>query len=269
MFNPMLAQDFNNVSFPVALEPKLDGIRMLAAIENGVVSLFTRTGKSLDHLEGIAYAVSKLGVNNVVLDGELLAANFDATISLSSRKGEDNSESLVFHVFDVIPLNGTAGPYSERRKDVESLTESERIKIVPMVVAQNQAEFEAFRTKCREDGFEGVMVKTLYGRYVGGRSSDWLKAKDFLTFDARIVGFEEGKGRYAGTLGALIVEGEYEGRTVRTRVGTGFDDEQRNSFWAKRHQISDYMVEIQCQEITKAGSARFPVFLRRRLDRCA
>ena len=274
--SPMLAKDGGNnvVSFPVALEPKLDGIRMLAVIENGVVSLFTRTGKSLDHLEGIAYAVSKLGVNNVVLDGELLADDFDETISLSSRKGKDNSDLLAFHVFDMVDMEEftdewcTRLPYIKRRYLTKFLPESERVKIVPWIIAYSADEFDRFRTKCREDGFEGVMVKTLNGRYASGRSSDWLKAKDVLTFDARIVGFEEGKGRYAGTLGALIVEGEYEGRTVRTRVGTGFDDEQRNSFWAKRHQNIDYMVEIQCQEITKGGSARFPVFLRRRMDRC-
>ena len=185
-----------------------------------------------------------------------------------TQRREDNSESLVFHVFDVVHRNWNE-TYLERRYRVDTLAESERIKIVPMAVAQSQAEFEAFRTKCRADGFEGVMVKTLYGYYVGGRSSDWLKAKDVLTFDARIVGLERGKGRYGRTLGALIVEGEYEGRTVRTKVGSGFSDEQRHSFWDNRRQLRGSMVEIQCQEITKGGSARFPVFLRRRLDRCA
>ena len=271
--SPMLATDGVFLpEFPVALEPKLDGIRMLAAVENGTVSLFTRNGKPLDHLCGIADAVSKLGVNNVVLDGELLAADFDATISLSSRKGADNSASLVFHVFDVVSLDGYSSgvcleSYADRRKRVESLTESERVKIVPMVVAESASEFEAFRTKCRADGFEGIMAKSLTGQYSNDRSDDWLKFKDFLTFDAQIVGFEEGKGRYAGTLGALIVEGEYEGRTIRTKVGSGFDDEQRNAFWAQRSQTPDYMVEVKCQEITKRGSARFPVFIRNRFDR--
>ena len=54
-FTPMLAIDGTNagVRFPVAMEPKLDGIRMIAVVKNGVVSLLSRSGKSLDHLKGI------------------------------------------------------------------------------------------------------------------------------------------------------------------------------------------------------------------------
>ena len=298
VFKPMLAKDGGIApeKYPVALEPKYDGIRALAAVrgiagKEYTVSFQSRSGKPFPSrlaklAEHIAESVNQrfaggrgmsLPRHGFVLDGELVARDgtFGDTQSLVMAKhGGDPSDDLRFMVFDMIPLGmdgspcpiGSMEPYALRRREA-----LERIvptlcgmKLAPMVIAYNERMFQDFRTKCRAFGFEGVMSKDLDATYKPGRSGAWRKHKDILTLDARVVSFEEGVGKFAGMLGAVMVEGEYEGRTVRCRVGTGFTDEQRHAFWESRDAMRGQMVEVECQEITVDGSARFPVFLRTR-----
>ena len=78
-----------------------------------------------------------------------------------------------------------------------------------------------------------------------------------------ITGFQEGTGKYKGTLGALICD--YNGVTVD--VGSGFSDKIRKNFWAHRKDLLNITVEIQGQEKTEDGSIRFPVFIQLRSDK--
>ena len=276
---PMLAKDGGNAPahYPVALEPKYDGIRALAVIRNGAVAIQSRTGKPFP--SGLAKLVHALGETarchspgecDFMLDGELVARDgaFADTQSLVMAKhGGDPSEHLRFMVFDRVPAGWEAMPYRQRRALMEkALHLPPGVEIAPMVIAGNEAEFRAFRAKCRADGFEGVMSKDLDAPYVAGRSGAWRKHKDILTLDGRIAALEEGVGRFAGTLGAVTVEGVYEGRRVKCSVGTGFTSGQRDTLWNGRDGMIGKMAEIKFQEITVGGSVRFPVFVRLRSD---
>jgi DNA ligase-1 len=81
-----------------------------------------------------------------------------------------------------------------------------------------------------------------------------------------IVGFEEGTGRNENRLGAIICEGEDNGRRIRVNVGTGFSDGDRDGYWDARHDLLGHLVEVQADAVTQnqdgTYSLRFPRFLR-------
>ena len=78
--------------------------------------------------------------------------------------------------------------------------------------------------------------------------------------DLKIIGFEEGEGKYKGVLGNLICD--YKG--YQLGVGSGFDDGQRKEIWNNQEKYLNRIAEIQYFEETyndKGGlSLRFPVF---------
>jgi DNA ligase-1 len=75
---------------------------------------------------------------------------------------------------------------------------------------------------------------------------------------------EEGTGRNAGRLGALVCKGEDQGVFIETNVGTGLSDEQRKDFWARKDELIGFIVEVKADTVTQnengTYSLRFPRF---------
>ena len=105
------------------------------------------------------------------------------------------------------------------------------------------------------------MINIALAPYEFRRTNFLLKCKKFNSCDLRIVDFEEGSGRLAGTLGAILVRYK-DGNIVK--VGSGFYDSLRDLIWAKRDVYLGAIVEIQYfEETTNADggiSLRFPIF---------
>ena len=112
----------------------------------------------------------------------------------------------------------------------------------------------------REKGAEGLMCN-LDKVYEFKRSKSCLKLKVMQTCDLKIIGFQEGTGKYANKLGALIVD--FKGNSVG--VGTGFSDEDRTFIWDNRDSLLGRVVELRYFEITKdkngIESLRFPTYV--------
>ena len=79
---------------------------------------------------------------------------------------------------------------------------------------------------------------------------------------------EEGTGRNVGKLGALIVEGTDGGKFIKTNVGSGLSDKDRQEFWTDKNKLIGQVVEVRADAITQNQdsqdeySLRFPRFLR-------
>ena len=90
--------------------------------------------------------------------------------------------------------------------------------------------------------------------------------KPVITVDLTIVGFEEGTGRNAGRLGAIICEGEDDGRKIRVNVGSGLSDSNRDEYWGNRASLHGNLVEVEADAVTQnqdgSYSLRFPRFVR-------
>ena len=108
------------------------------------------------------------------------------------------------------------------------------------------------------------MLRNPTAPFRAGRGPDLLKVKQWLDVDAVVVGFEAGKGRHKGRIGALQCE-LLSDRTKKFKVGTGLKDKDR-ALELFESAYRGAVVEVKYQELTNAGVPRFPVFLRVKAD---
>lgn len=283
-FDVMLAHPFEAKRvkrWPAAVEPKLDGIRVAVLISPGGeaehVQFLTRNGlpvTSLEHLRAPVFELARqwaytLREEGVFLDCEVVSGeSFYATSGAARRKSEQ-AEDAVLHVFDYLPLTEfqDAGfmVYSTRRRELESAFGAlgERrcpaIRLVPCLRAYSEEHVHQYYDEFRTLGYEGAIVKVLDGVYEKKRSHAFMKLKARETVDAPIMGVEEGAGKYAGQLGAVLVPG---GRGTLVSVGSGFTDEQRRTLWQERCSLPGRLIEVAYHEQTPDGSLRHPRFVR-------
>jgi DNA ligase-1 len=115
-------------------------------------------------------------------------------------------------------------------------------------------------------GFEGIMIKDMNAPYECKRTTFWLKWKPVITVDLNIVGFEEGTGRNAGRLGAIICEGVDNNRNICVNVGSGLTDANRDEYWTAKDNLLGQVIEVAADAVTQnqdgTYSLRFPRFVR-------
>lgn len=248
-FKPMLAgkapEDLSQLKFPLALSPKLDGIR--AIVKDGVV--MSRSLKPIPNRH-----VQKLFAHLEGYDGELIvgpAADKDCflktTSGVMSRDGEPN---VNYHVFDRHDL--TAITWEAR---FDATYSYENVIRVPHHLVWRPDDILEYEEAYLGQGYEGVMLRSVISPYKNGRSTTregWLlKLKRFEDSEALVIGMEEkmhnaneatigelGQTKRTshqenlepmGTMGALIV------RDLKTdvvfNIGTGFSDADRLWWW--------------------------------------
>jgi len=253
---------------PWCVQPKLDGLRMV--VVNGVA--YTRNGRTIDTAGHILQEFAMYP--DFVFDGEIMGkTNFDQDSGKIRKKGEGANKSLMYNVFDCIPVQDwhsrKTESYRKRYDRLELLmadvkpVNSELVKSEFFAKTPTTEQLFAARDKFIKLGYEGAMLKDLNAPYYFKRSDSILKLKEFLDADGIIVEAFEGKGRLKGTLGGFGVT--FDG--VVTRVGSGFSDEQRQELWKKKDQMLGKMLEAKYQNKTVDGALRFPVFIKMRPDR--
>jgi DNA ligase-1 len=279
----MLANKFKGeLKEPVQVSLKLDGIRCSALIDDDIKFL-SRQGKEIIGLNQIKSALESMNLKGYMLDGELIRINHDnlpseenfkLTTSIVSSKEEDK-QGLEYVIFDIVPLEDYKKReckliFAKRKKMIKELIkENDFVRMVPVYVNTNSTEqISEILHEVEQQGQEGLMLNTLTGLYsFGKRSNDLLKVKTFNTCDIFCTGVEEGTGKYAGTLGAIICD--YKG--YKLKVGSGISDELRDYFWNHKSKIVNRIVEVKYFEESsdKDGnlSLRFPVFVQVRDDK--
>lgn len=267
------AWEGNNLRGVGYLEPKLDGLRV--TVVGGIAR--TRNGNEVSATDTMLDELSALvGRRNArlkdwVFDGEFIGSgSFEDTVSKARKSGSEN-RGLVYNVFDMVSRDEwtaqTTRPFSDRRRDIERHIAKggkfvKRVESVRVEDASRQ-DLQDACDRWMQQGYEGAMYKS-DEPYRFKRSSALLKIKKWETTDTRLVGFEEGKGKYQGLLGAIVVQLD-DGTKVN--VGTGFTDGQREAIWDNRQKLIGKTAEIQYQNKTSKGSLRFPVFVRFRDDK--
>ncbi len=212
---PMLAKPFEDVqkkwAFPCYAQPKLDGIRCIAVVEeSGEVTLWSREQKPIVAVPRIANAVAVLNLPaGTVLDGELynhdLKDDFETIVSCVRGKGEASAEEqamIEYHVYDLPRHPGLPGGahFGDRTTLLALITAKAQsaIKYVETVMAKTPEELEAHRVRFVDAGYEGGMARALEKYDEGKRSSSLAKLKVFIEKEFEIVGVYEGKGKMEG-----------------------------------------------------------------------
>jgi DNA ligase-1 len=267
------------------IEVKLDGVRVITVVwPDGRVLQFSRNGKELVNFPHIVEQFSKTvtGITEpTVFDGEVMSSSFQDLMKQVHRKSDVQSSDATLHLFDFLPLSAFEQGRWDRAQNARSekltawkdlwLEETPNIKVVgqelvDLNTAEGQARYLEINKQAIAGGYEGIMLKDPEAAYECKRSVAWLKLKPFIEVSLAVVDFEEGTGRNAGRLGAIICEGEDDGRRIRVNVGSGFSDSDRDGYWSGRDQMVNKIVEVRADAVTQnqdgTYSLRFPRFLR-------
>lgn len=262
------------------LTQKLNGVR--ATYYKG--KLYARSGVPYDGLDHIT-DVLNFEDDSYVFDGELTLLDkggLSDNGAFRKATGIINSEAthkteICYTIFDVVPTQEfesgqSSSSYRERRRVLDLMADilpvSDHVFILPVMYSgTDQSKISELLDRMVEEDKEGLIVN-LDVPYKRKRHNGILKVKKFYTMDLPIIECEEGSGRLAGTLGAFVLD--YKGNEVR--VGSGFTDEQRESYWHRREELAGVLCEVKYKEKssdknTGAESLQFPVFLSLRTDK--
>ena len=277
---PMLAYPVSakpiDYSKPVFIQPKLDGVRCVIQHEileddifqgSHTVKAYSRTGKEWKNIDHILAELRPFFMKhpNVILDGELynhdLRDNFEKIISLvrktkpTDKDRQEASELTQFHCYDIIDetmefdqrLNFIRNqvPITYCIKDVNTT-----------LIGENGGKL--FHQDNLELGYEGSIVRT-NGTYQCKRSHNLRKFKDFHDAEARIIGYEEGKGKRKGHLGKFIMQDD-DGNQFGCPPGKGYTYKDMENMLNNIHDYIGEKATFTYFERTKAGSYRHPLF---------
>ena len=259
------------------IEYKYDGVRVIAIVQNGDATLYSRNGKLLENFPHINEALSRSEFEGLVFDGEVMSEDFQTLMKQVHRKEGAQTEDSYLAVFDMLTLEEfnagatdmTAFERRERLIGYQPLF-SYRLQLVDAVMLDldtddGQASFKAMNKQALAEGYEGLMIKPIDQGYKCKRSHAWLKIKPFIEVTLKVVALEEGTGKNAGGLGALAVEGEDDGKFFKLNVGSGLTDDNREQIWGNQDAVIGQLVEIRADAVTisqdnSAYSLRFPRF---------
>lgn len=252
--------EWPNTVKSMTIEPKFDGYRLSVIVhEDGTLSYHCGKAEQPDwaeNCEHIGAALLQLGLRNVMFDGEAMATTWGETSSLLRRKRSKMdvvtmsrvAEEVRYHVFDLVPLSEISeGTMPGKRKTVSMVAtplrvryamlcdaldayEGDVLRLVSQTVVSSAEDIDVAFRQFVAQGYEGGMAKDLDAPYAFVRSPFWLKLKPWKDMELTVIGAEEGVGKHAGRLGALICTTD-DG--VEARCGGGFSDAQRDAIWAQ------------------------------------
>ena len=262
-----------------AITTKIDGGRIIALKENGVVSFFTRAGQKYEGLVDLEDEMSRLMPDNTCLDGEitlLVRGNLSSkeaykeTMKIVRQTTNMEKHGIKMLVFDCMTAEefknqSCEHDYVVRRADAELLfnqVDFQYFELLPILYrGTDTSKITEILEEEVSNGEEGIMINICDAKYEFKRTNGLLKVKKMQTMDLEIIGFEEGEGRLAGKLGAVLVR--YKNGNV-VKVGSGFSDELRVTIWANQSDYLGNICEVQYfEETTNADggeSLRFPIF---------
>jgi len=273
-------------------EDKYDGFRMVAKIESGKVTLYSRNGKIISH-SYIEVAKALEGVKgDAVIDGELVALDTNGVSHFQLLQNALRNEAkLQYCAFDLMCHAGA---------DLRGLTLLERKKRLKDILPRHKLiAFSRHRKtlgnkffeEAERQGLEGIMAKRAESTYVsGGRTADWLKIKTSKRQEVVIAGFTAPR-RTRPYFGALVLAlREKNGWRYIGHVGTGFSHQTLEELHGKLMKLKSakspfpakvkdeavttwvqpsLVAEVKFTEWTTKGEMRHPVYLGLRTDKRA
>jgi len=257
-------------------EYKYDGERVQIHKKDGGVVLFSRRLENISsqYPDAIKLIKRYARAKDAILEAECVAIDLDTGEmrpfqELMHRRRKYGIEKAMeeypvsLFMFDALYADGkdlTLKPYPIRRRALEKAIEaSDRVKIAKYIITSNVKELEKFFLEAIENGCEGLVCKSIAEDSVyqaGARGWLWIKYKrDYKsemkdTVDLVVVGAFHGRGKRAGTYGALLLAAynpENDTFETVTKCGTGFTDEDLAKLpkMMQKHVISHKHPRVQ------------------------
>jgi DNA ligase-1 len=235
-------------------EYKYDGERIQIHKRGDEVVLFSRRLENISsqYPDAIGLIQKHVKAKNAILEAECVAVDTDTGEmrpfqELMHRRRKYGIQKAMeeypvsLFMFDALYVDDkdlTLEAYPVRRKALEeAIKESERVNIAKYLITSSAKELEKFFLEAIENGCEGLVCKSIAKDSVyqaGARGWLWIKYKrDYKsemtdTVDLVVVGAFHGRGKRAGTYGALLLAAYNPDADIFetvTKCGTGFTDE--------------------------------------------
>lgn len=279
----MLCQRIKNLvdvdkkmGYPVTVEEKYDGERIQVHKKGMDVKLYSRRLDDITaQFPDIVAAVKKaVKAKNCVLDSEVMPVDKKGNLLpfqvLMQRRRKYEVEAyvkkipVILFVFDVLYYKKSLinEQYKKRYSILTKiLKETKTVKLAMQKICQKVDCVEELFNKVVEHGGEGVIIKNLQGPYQAGiRGWHWIKWKpEYVkgmrdTFDLVVVGAYYGKGRRAGTYGALlcaVYDKKNDVFETVCKVGSGFTDKTLGELPKKFKTVAKKPARVQVKKIMK------------------
>jgi DNA ligase-1 len=234
-------------------EYKYDGERVQAHKKGSQVVLYSRRLEDISsqYPDAIELVKGQVKAKEAILEAECVAISLETGEllpfqELMHRRRKYGIEKAMeqypvsLFMFDALYVDGkdlTLDAYPVRREALQKpIKENDRVKAAKHIITNNAKKLEAFFEEAIENGCEGLICKAIGKDSVyqaGARGWLWIKYKrDYKsemtdTVDLSVVGAFHGRGKRAGTYGALLLA-TYTPDTdtfeTVTKCGTGFTD---------------------------------------------
>ena len=255
VFTCQLAHDGANHESKVAgnklIEVKLDGVRVLTIVyPDATVTQYSRNGKELVNFPHIKEQFAKVASQLVepwVFDGEIMSSSFQDLMKQVHRKSDINASDAVLYLFDSLSLaDFQAGKcelaqahrseglktFHQKNKEVLANVAIVGQELVDLDTPAGASRFKEINEQAIAGGYEGIMIKDPQAPYILDRDVAWLKQKPYIEVTLKATAIEEGTGKNTGRMGAVLFEGNDDGKFISVSVGGGWSDQQRAQIWA-------------------------------------
>jgi len=265
---PMLAKGWDNEntkidwSEEVFVQPKLDGMRCLAFIKEGNVTLMSRKGKVIDTCGHIADSL--VSMPDMILNGELYThgKSFQDNMRLIKKYRPGETERVTYHVYDSVDKNRFIRRFYDAVDSLDDEDITESITTVPTSRIMKPEQVPVFHTKFLSQGYEGTMIRWgAEGYKVNGRSSNLLKYKDFQDRACPVVDIIPADA--IPSHGVLVCT--FGGQEFKAMYKNSHD--KREEILTNKEEYIGQFAEIRYFELTDGGIPRFPICVGFRLDK--
>ncbi len=246
----MLATVWDDRDDPIGwwMSEKYDGVR---GYWNGR-QMLTRGGEPIALPKALHRALPPFP-----LDGELWAGRGRFSHTLATVRTQQPGKGWSDIHYLIFDAPGENGPFEVRMQVVEAWLEKKpanQIRTVKQTRCRGEGHLQQFLNAVEARGGEGVMLRAARSIYQSGRSPQLRKVKRFDDREAKVIGYNPGKGKYTGMVGSLQVE---LADGTRFAVGSGLSDIER-----QHPPPIGATVTIKHHGWTRHGKPRFPVYWR-------
>ncbi len=261
--------------WPVAVQVKIDGIRILVHQSGQGILYLTRLKTNythVGHLDKEVRCLLQYLPPRAILDGELYIHGEQFTALTSIVKSIVNLhpriDEVCYYLFDIDidevyeeRYNMLINAYS---RCVEQGVNFQRVFLVRSLLAHSHQEIQEHHDTFVQQGYEGLMVKKMGGSserarsqamYKRGRTSNILKYKNFQDEEGEIISLKEAQGTEKGC--AILVVLDPRGNEVSVRMRGSF--ERRREWLRHPETIVGKLLTYRFQELSQYGVPRFPV----------
>ncbi len=272
-------KDAKNLTFPVALEVKLNGVRGLFEMnDSGEIQVRSRGNKFYTQFENICSYMKDLFMylpRGTILDAEIYNENLNLEdISGTARTINFKAElapNLIAYVFDaVLPFEPV---YEDRKEFIQRVYNKYLdefnyeagivpIEIVPYKVVSSMEEIYDFHKWSRGEGYEGTVIKRMSAgtankamcQYKGGKSGRFYKLKDVFDEEGIILEVLDCIGKESGCARFRVIDPRGNIFTIRPKG----DYEYRKELYQKGSELIGQLFTYECSGLTKYGVPEHP-----------